>query len=193
MKLQEDCLLQPSFINSDYMNRYLPFILVFLVSHFALLNVCAAYDDDYSSFAPILGSAETFFISLRNSEYGAAWDLLSEKSHDTIISDVYEVSRKMNRDINREDIIRDFNNKGTMFTNYWNSFLWTFDADMILEQSRWEMGLVRKDKAEILITYNKSHRPTILTMLREKDAWRVGLVETFWQRKNVKLLRLIFQ
>jgi hypothetical protein len=171
------------------MNRFLSIIPVFLLSHIFLLNTYAAYVD-YKTLDPILKSAETFFISLRDNEYGTAWNLLSEKSHNVIIDDVYKASRKSNEDINKEDIIKDFNSRGMMSENYWNSFLRTFDADMILERSQWEMGFLRKDKAEIIITYNKSRRPATLKMHKEKNTWKVGLVETFWPRKALKLLHL---
>lgn len=163
------------------------------MGHIALVNNSAAHDVEYKALAPILSSAERFFLSLKNSEYDTAWDLLSESSHKTIIRDVYEVTRKINGDINREDIFKDFNSRGRMFTNYWNSFQRSFDSDMILENSEWEMGVIRKDEAEIIITYNKSTSPTILKMLREQDLWKVGLAETFWQRKALNLLHFIFQ
>lgn len=178
---------------TGYMNRYLLFILIFILSHIAMENNSAAHDDEYRAFAPILSSAENFFIYLKEGEYDAAWDLLSENSHEVIISDLYEVTRKLNGNINREDIIKDFNSRGRMFTNYWNSFHRSFDTDMILEHSEWEMGFIRKDEAEIIITYNNSQWPTVLKMCKEQDLWRVGLAETFWQRKALNLLHFIFQ
>lgn len=175
------------------MNRYLCFVLIFIVSHIALENNSAAHDNEYKALAPILSSAENFFISLKDREYNATWDLLSENSQKTIINDVYEVTRKVNGDINREDIIKDFNSRGKMFTHYWNSFHRSFDADMILEHSEWEMGFIRKEEAEIKITYNNSESPTILKMRKEQDSWKLGLAETFWQRKAMNFLHLIFQ
>lgn len=173
------------------MNRFILLIPVFLLVHIMLPDVCTAYyDNDYKAVSPILGPAEKFFSSLQSSEYGAAWDLLSEKSHEVIIDDVYKASRKVNGELRKEDISNDFNNKGIMFTNYWKSFMRRFDTEMILEKSQWAMGVVNNDKAEIIITYNNSHRPTILTMHKQRDSWKVGLVETFWQRKIVSWLRL---
>jgi hypothetical protein len=163
------------------------------MSHIALLNIGTAYDDEYKTLAPILSSAENFFISLKNTEFDTAWDLLSENSHKVIISDVYDVTRKINRNINREDIIEDFNSRGRMFTNYWNSFHRSFDADMLLEHSEWEMGPIRKNEAEIIIRHNNSQGPTILKMSKEHDTWKVGLTETFWQIKALNLLHFIFQ
>jgi hypothetical protein len=163
------------------------------MSHLALENNSAAHDDEYRALAPILSSAEKFFIYLKDGEYDAVWDSLSENSHKVIIHDVYEVTRKINGEINREDIIKDFNSRGRMFANYWNSFHRSFDADMVLEHSEWEMGVIRKDEAEIIITHNDSQGPTILKMRKEHNLWRVGLAETFWQRKALNLLHFIFQ
>lgn len=180
-------------VHTGYMKRYLSFILIIFVSYVALENNSAAHDAEYRTIAPIVNSAENFFISLKDGEYDAAWDLLSEKSHETIISDVYETTHKINRDINREEIVKDFKSRGRMFTTYWNSFQRSFDADMILEKSEWEMGIIRNGEAEIIITYDNSAGPTTLKMLKEQDAWKVGLAESFWQRKTIKLLHLIFQ
>ena len=45
--------------------------------------------ENYAAIAPVLDSAETFFISLKERKYGTAWDLLSERSQKRIINDVY--------------------------------------------------------------------------------------------------------
>lgn len=176
------------------MNRFILLITVFLLAHIALPDVCTAYyDDDHKSLSPVLGPAEKFFSSLQGSEYGAAWELLSERSHEVIIDDVYKASREINRGLRKEDISDDFNNEGIMFISYWRSFLNTFDTEMILEKSQWEIGAVSDDKAEIIITYKNAQKPTILVMRKQSDSWKVGLVETFWQRKKLSLLRFIFQ
>ena len=163
------------------------------MSHMVLENNASAHDDEYRTLDPILNAAEKFFISVKDGQYDTAWDLLSEDSHNTIIGDVYEATRKLNENIRREDIIKSFNSRGKMFTNYWNSFQRSFDADIILEKSEWEMGQIKKDEADIIITYNNAEGPTVLKMHRENDLWRVGLTETFWQRKGINLLHLIFQ
>lgn len=176
------------------MKKFFLLTLVFLLIQLALTNAGTAYyDDDYKSVSPILGPAEKFFSSLQNNEYDIAWNLLSERSHEVIIDDVYKASSKINGRLRKEDITRDFNNNGTMFFNYWKAFLNTFDTEMILEKSLWEMGVISDDKAEIIITYEDSQKPTILVMHKQLNSWKVGLVETFWQRKRVSLLRFIFQ
>ncbi len=108
---------------------------------------------------------------------------MSEESHEKIIDDVYKDSKKMGLGIEKKTIIKDFKSNGAMFSNYWIAFHNNFDPDMILEQSRWEMGFIKKNQAEIIITYKKSENPAILKMFKEGGMWRVGLVETFWTRK----------
>ncbi len=150
-------------------------------------------DEEYRILSRILGPAEKFFQSLKNSEYDTAWDLLSGHSQKIIVNDVYEASRKFKGNIQKEDIVEDFNRRGMMFTQYWNSFLRTFDADMILEQSQWDMGPITGSEADIIIQHGHSYKPTILKMRKEKEGWRVGLVETFWQSRRVNFLRFLFR
>jgi len=128
----------------------------------------------------ILDSSEKFFISLKKNDFTAAWNLLSSKSRETILGDVIRATRKAGGGINKEDIIRDFNNSGVIATSYWSAFLNTFDPNMILDESKWEMGDIGRQRAEIIITHKKSRNPVVLKVLREEGVWRVGLVETFW-------------
>ena len=54
-----------------------------------------------------------------------------------------------------------------------------FNPDFVLEESKWEMGKIEKDKAEIIIRYRKSEGPATLKMFKEEGKWVVGLEETF--------------
>ena len=65
---------------------------------------------------------------------------------------------------------------------YWNSYLNAFDPNTLLEQSKWEMGAMKKDKAEISILYKKSTKPAVLLLYMEGNVWKVGLEETFGPR-----------
>ncbi|RJR14520.1 MAG: hypothetical protein C4581_14000 [Nitrospiraceae bacterium] len=158
-----------------------------------MVNNSAALDDEYRALAPIVNAADKFFLSLKDSKYETAWELLTASSHKAIISDVYDSSRKVNGEIEKEEIRKDFNSGGKMFTNYWNSFHRSFNFDMILENSEWEMGVVGKEEATIIIRHNNSEAPTLLRMRKEDDSWKVGLAETFWQRKSLNFLHFIFQ
>ena len=65
---------------------------------------------------------------------------------------------------------------------YWNSYLNAFDPDCVLEQSKWDIGAIKKDKAEINILYKKSEKPAVLLIYMEGNVWEVGLEETFGSR-----------
>jgi hypothetical protein len=65
---------------------------------------------------------------------------------------------------------------------YWNSYLNAFDPDRVLEQSKWDIGAMKKDKAEINILYKKSAKPAVLLIYMEGNVWEVGLEETFGSR-----------
>jgi hypothetical protein len=65
---------------------------------------------------------------------------------------------------------------------YWNSYLNTFDPDRVLEQSKWDIGAIKKDKAELNILYKKSEKPAVLLIYMEGNVWEVGLEETFGSR-----------
>jgi len=162
------------------MRKPLIFIVVFSLATLLLFPVSRTDASDQSLMADaILHSAEKFFLSLKELDFETAWDILSERSHESIIDDVYEASVKIGGILQREDVIRDFERRGVMFTNYWTSFLRTFDADIVIEQSLWKMGTIKERKAEIIIHYNKFSNPTTLRMLKENDMWKVGLNETF--------------
>ena len=162
------------------MRKPFTFVLVFSFALFLFLPASQAHASDQDLITDsILRSAETFFLSLKERNFETAWKTLSESSRESIINDVYESSVKIGGTLRREDIVRDFDRRGIMFTNYWQSFLRTFDADIVLEQSLWKMGRIAETKAEIIIQYNKISNPTTLKMLKEHDTWKVGLNETF--------------
>ena len=65
---------------------------------------------------------------------------------------------------------------------YWNSYLNAFDPDSVLEQSKWDIAAMKKDKAEINILYKKSAKLSVLLIYTEGNVWKVGLEETFGTR-----------
>ncbi len=81
-----------------------------------------------------------------------------------------------------EAVRRDFVAGGPIARDYWDAFLRRFDPDAALEHSRWEIGSVGKDRAEILLTHHGADHPAKLKMFREDSGWKVGVVETFWTR-----------
>ncbi len=173
------------------MHKYRKLIFALSIVFFLSVNFNSSYGEDPDkTLALVLDSAEKFFISLEEGKYAISWELLSEKSHKTIITDVYKSSNKMNGNIKRENIAADFKDRGIMFRSYWKAFSGNFDSDIILEDSRWKIGYILADRAEILITYKQSEQPARLKMFKENNAWRIGLVETFWTRKYYEYLQL---
>ena len=167
------------------MYKLILFLFVFLITGCALFPGSAKVPaiDSYAAIAPVLDSAETFFISLKDRKYGAAWDLLSKRSRKTIITAIYKASKKNGEDLQQENIENDFKKQGIISNAYWDAFLKNFDPDMVLEESRWDMGPVNKDKAEIIIIHKKSNHPAILQMFKENEIWKVGFSESF---KNIR-------
>jgi hypothetical protein len=154
--------------------------LFFIVSH---QSAYAEYD--YAAVTPVLNAAESFFSFLKKDNYSASWDMLSKETRQTIITDIHKTYKKMGGTIKKEDIQRDFENRGNIFLSYWKAFATNFNPDMILNDSRWEVGFIEEQKAEIIIRYKKSSNPAKLKLFKENGAWKVGLTETFWSRNNL--------
>lgn len=164
------------------MNKLLPVIFVLLFC-LATTIPCTLNAQDNDLINSVLDSAEKFFLALKDRKFNSAWNLLSEKSQETIINDVYKASQKIGARTTKENIRQDFGNTGIICQNYWNAFLDTFDPGIVLENSRWEIAFIKGDKAEIIITHKKSAEPARLKIFREDNIWKTGLVETFWSRK----------
>ena len=119
---------------------------------------------------------------MKGKDYPAIWKFLTIKSKKTIVKNVQKASAKADIKYLKEQIISDFDIGGPLSKLYWDSYLSEFDPDMILEHSRWEMGITKNKKAVVIIQYKKSERPAILKLFKEKEIWKVGLEETFAAR-----------
>ncbi|NOZ68744.1 MAG: hypothetical protein GXP46_05770, partial [Deferribacteres bacterium] len=164
------------------MYNVLILLSVLLVGCLPSFNIDDHARDRRQSPAPVLESAEEFFVSLESGRYDTAWELLSEKSREAIIEDVYQASLKIRKDIRKDVIIRDFSSRGVIFNSYWRAFVNNLDTSIILERSRWEIGYLKSAEAEILISY-KGAPPARLKMFKENRKWKVGLDETFRTKK----------
>jgi hypothetical protein len=157
------------------MKKYFYISLIILV-----LFVSFVYADKQdSTYDAILSSAESFFKTMRDKDYPKIWAYLTLKSKGIIVGDVYKAEVKSGIEHSKEDIGRDFNTGGLLSRSYWNNYLEVFNPDTVLEQSKWEMGQVKKDRAEVIVRYKRSERPAILQMFKEDGVWKVGLEETF--------------
>jgi hypothetical protein len=156
--------------------------VVFLV--FFLCLSCFSYSAPLfdSNIDAALDSAESLFRMMKAKNYEKIWSLLTQKSKDVIIDDVYK-AEGTRAGVTKKGIASDFNDGGPLSRSYWNSFFDNFNPDTVLAQSRWDIGKFEKDRGEIVIKYKKSEGPSILQMYKEHGSWKVGLVETFWARK----------
>ena len=130
----------------------------------------------------ILFSAESLFKAMKGEDYPAIWKFLTIKSKKAIVKNVQKASAKADIKYLKEQIISDFGIGGPLSKIYWDSYLSEFDPDMVLEHSRWEMGITKNKKASVIIHYEKSERPAILKLYKEEEIWKVGLEETFAAR-----------
>lgn len=131
----------------------------------------------------ILSAAESMFLAMKARNYPVLWRLLTTKSRETILADTDDAIRRADgKPVSREALREDFASGGPIASEYWKGFLRRFDPDDALEKSRWEIGTLEKDRAEVLITHRGADRPAVLRMYREINEWKTGLVETFWGR-----------
>jgi len=169
---------------------------------FLCLPAWAASPEDDPAVPAILARAESLFQSMKARDYPAIFAALSAKSRETIVaetasafaaaakqeppgkatfSDTPSAPAKASPP-DPEAVRRDFVAGGPIARDYWDAYLRRFDPDAALEHSRWEIGSVGKDRAEILLTYRGADHPATLKMFREDGGWKAGLVETFWSR-----------
>jgi hypothetical protein len=131
----------------------------------------------------ILGSAESVFQSMSQAAYPALWSGLSAQSRKSIVQNVRKAVAKAGADYAEERIRADFAVGGDLARDYWTNYVLQFEPRLVLEESKWTMGEIKKDTTEIIIRYRKSDRDAILKMFREEGAWKVGLEETFSTRR----------
>jgi len=150
----------------------------------------AASPEDHPAVPAILARADSLFQSMKSRDYPAIFAALSAKSRETIVTETSAALAAAARQAppakapppDLEAVRGDFVAGGPIARDYWDAFLRRFDPDAALEHSRWEIGSVGKDRAEILLTHHGADRPATLKMFREDGGWKVGLVETFWSR-----------
>lgn len=142
----------------------------------------AASPEDDPAVPAILARAESLFLSMKARDYPAIFATLSTKSRKTIVAETTSAiaSDAKNPPPGAEAVRDDFVAGGPIARDYWDAFLRRFDPDAALEHSRWEIGSVKKDRAEILLTHHGADHPATLKMFLEDGGWKAGLVETFW-------------
>lgn len=145
------------------------------------MNTQAA--ETYGTTEDILNAAESVFQNMSKASYPALWAGLTAESRKSVIRNVRKALGKTGLDYAEERIRVDFERGEELARGYWTGYLSQFDTKTVLEESKWSMGEVKKDKAEIVIRYKKSGQDAILKMFREGGVWKVGLHETFSARE----------
>jgi hypothetical protein len=164
--------------------------VLFAVLMFNSHPASAASPEDHPAVPAILSRAESLFQTMKARDYPAIFAALSAKSRETIVAETSAALAAAAKQAppakasppDPEAVRGDFVAGGPIARDYWDAFLRRFDPDAALEHSRWEIGSVGKDRAEILLTHHGADRPATLKMFREDGGWKVGLVETFWSR-----------
>jgi hypothetical protein len=136
----------------------------------------------YPEMDKVFSSAESLFKAMKERNCPAIWGALTKETKKTIVDNVYKSTVKSGNEYSREQINIDFEIGGLIAKTYWKSYLAEFDPTMILEQSKWEIGFIKSEKAEIKIQYKKSVKPAVLKMYKEDGIWKTGLEETFGAR-----------
>jgi len=67
-------------------------------------------------------------------------------------------------------------------TSLFHLHRWSFFEQFMLFPGKWDMGAIKKDKAEISILYKESAKPAVLILYMEGNVWKVGPEETFGPR-----------
>jgi hypothetical protein len=130
----------------------------------------------------VLTVAESLFKAMNTKQYPEIWRLITAKTKKSIVDSTFKELKKSGTETRREKIEIDFQNGDALSQAYWGAYLFIFDPEMVLQQSKWTIGRMERDKADIKILFKKSANPAILQLFRENNEWKVGLHETFGSR-----------
>ena len=161
------------------MKKVLPaFIVILILSGMC----CVSAGSPDTGVDAILDSAEALFRAMKARDHKGIWSRLSGKSRAAIVNDsgkAIAAHAPSDHGYSKEVLEKDFSSGGSIARSYWDAYLQNFNPDWLLEQSRWQMGEIATDDAEVLIQYRKGEGPVHLKMIRENGKWKVGLMETF--------------
>lgn len=150
----------------------------------SLLLSSALHSSEYEVENEVLSAAEGFFIALKEKRFSDVWESLTDKSRDTIVTDVFNEINKTKTKIGKELVKEDFDNNGELFKLYWSAFLNNFDPDTVLEKSVWAIGKIKGDTATIVLKHKESEYNSEIKLYKEDGRWRLGLSESFWIMKR---------
>jgi hypothetical protein len=163
------------------LSRKLVIALAVIVYVFSSRGIIAEVQNNDA--VPVIEATESLFKAMKERNYPKVWSLLTGKSQQIILNDVREAIAKTGTDTAIDSLQTDFASGGRYAREYWEAYLKVFDPDVVLAESKWEVGKVGKNETEIILRYRKSDQPAILKIYKENDSWKVGLEETFRSRR----------
>jgi hypothetical protein len=169
------------------MSRAFRKIIVFIIflivlSSFPSLQAATSTEEEVNK---ALLAAESLFKAMKEKQYAEIWKSITAKTKKSIVEDVYRAAKKSGEEIKLSIIENDFQAGGELAKAYWDAYLFVFDPEMALSQSKWTIGKISITDAEINILFRKSAKPAVLRLSRENGEWKVGLTETFGARNMI--------
>lgn len=165
------------------MKKIILLLVILLCSIWAGIS-CAQNKNNPQEENAVLTATEKLFQFMKAKDYVAVWQGISRKTQDIIINDVRKAEKKASGvEIAKADLEKDFSSGGAFARSYWDSYLSVFDPDTVLQQSKWNMGKIEKNEAEVILHYKKSEKPAVIKIYKENNVWRVGLEESFGARR----------
>jgi hypothetical protein len=131
----------------------------------------------------ILNAAESVFQNMAKRDFPALWQGLTAGTRRNILRSVQKAEGKAGHDYTEEQLRLAFEKGDAISREYWEGYLSQFDPKTILTDSRWSMGPVNRDRAEIILRHQKADHDALLKLFREDGVWKVGLDETFSTRQ----------
>ena len=125
-------------------------------------------------------AAREFFQTIESKDYSGVWERITAESREKIIDAIYKEQKNTGESSTRGIIRSDFNRCGPVCESFWKAYFKAFDPDSTLKQSRWDLGYIKKRKAEIWITHMRADRPAKVKLFREEGTWKIGVMESFW-------------
>ncbi len=175
--------MRPCFVRKTKQFVSLLFIsclAVMLVSCQAAQKMRVSPDEQNS----ILSAAEKPFIHMNEKRYRDVWEGISRKSKDAIVRDVLKACNVFHVTCDSATKFHeDFANAGPSAIVYWENYLAAFDPNSLIKESRWVMGKVGDEEADIVVRFRGSNGDAVLKVVKENGVWKMGLEESFGVRK----------
>lgn len=119
------------------------------------------------------GAVQAFWAAVNSKNYAGAWSLLSKYSQDTIIN---RVAKDEKMDVSKVRKMFESNSAQTQ-RGFWESFRTSSKAD-VFAQGKFKTISGNDKSAQVSMDGVDASKLTF-KVIREGQAWKVGLIETF--------------